>query len=438
MIQRRYPEYDRNGQSAQGRIIYAWELPSIMRKHIVTGAMGTIYFFLLSGMYLVAFGNDLGMNYWHWGVLGASASFTQLLQLASAHFVRLSGNRKTLWYFSALTGRVLRGMAIVLAFALLDYSPAGARAGFMILLVLSNCCDAVASPPWFSWLADIIPEKEHGRFMGRRSAWIAMANAVAMMPIGYMVDHYGQDSLLPALMAVFAIGFLFGLSDLIIHRTIPEPPLPRGRGDNLRDNLTHALSDPHFRPWLMFNGSWTFSMTLGGTLATVYFVENLGIRRSFFGGSIVLLLVPLLGTALMGRWLGTLVDRHGFKAVLQWGHRAWALLPLFWLVATPRTALLFLGAGSLVAGLGSEAALTASTKFLTRSRPPDEVPMYVAASTCVGALAGGVGALAAGFLLRGMKGMEWQFGDLQIIGFHVVFILSFLLRTLSTTLIRRI
>lgn len=46
-----------------------------MRKHIVTGAMGTIYFFLLTGMYLVAFGNDLGMNYWHWGVLAAGASF---------------------------------------------------------------------------------------------------------------------------------------------------------------------------------------------------------------------------------------------------------------------------------------------------------------------------------------------------------------------------
>jgi hypothetical protein len=153
-----------------------------MRKHIVTGAMGTIYFFLLSGMYLVAFGNDLGMSYWHWGLLGATASFTHVLQLVSAHVVRGRNSRKNLWFVAAMLSRTCRGLAIVLGFAPLGWSGPAARAVFMGLLIVSSCFDAIAAPPWMSWLADLIPEKEHGRFMGRRSAWIAVANAAVMLP----------------------------------------------------------------------------------------------------------------------------------------------------------------------------------------------------------------------------------------------------------------
>ncbi len=103
--------------------------------------------------------------------------------------------------------------------------------------------------------------------------------------------------------------------------------------------------DPRFRPWLTYNAAWTFSMTLGGAVAVVFFVRNLGISRNLFGGSIVLIMLPLLGTALTGKRIGLMVDRYGVKKTLGWGSRLWAILPAFWLFATPGTALLWLGAG---------------------------------------------------------------------------------------------
>lgn len=411
-----------------GRIIYSWELPSIMRKHIITGAMGAIYLFLLSGMYLVAFGNDLGMQYWHWGVLAAATSLAQLLQMVSAHIVGMAGNRKSIWFMAALGGRLSRGLAIVLGFFLLQWSDTAARTVFLTFLIFSSCCDAVALPPWFSWLADIIPENEHGRFMGRRSAWIAVANAVIMVPIGYAVDQVGPGFFPYALLAVFGVGFLLGILDLLIHRTIPEPSALKTPSRGMRMSVLVPLRDSKFRPWLLFNGFWTFGMTLGGSLSTLYFVENLGIRRNFFGGSLVLLLLPMVGTALTANWLGGLIDRRGVKPVLKWGHWLWTLLPMFWLFATPQNAMLVLGISSLVGGVGTTAALTAANKLLVRYPATEKVPMYVAVSTCIGALSGGVGAFFAGLFLQLLKDISWTAWGHEIVGFHIIFLMSFLLR----------
>ncbi len=420
------------------RVIYPWELPSIMRKHIFTGAMGTVYFVLLSGIYLVAFGNNIGMQYWQWGLLSGACSFALALQLASAYMVGRTGSRRTTWFLAALAARILRGLAIVVAFAVFGHSGGLARVLFVLLLVLSSCFNAIAMPPWFSWLADIVPREEHGQFIGRRSAWIALANLAIIVPIGYVMDHFGAGSTPSVLMFVFALGFLVGLLDLFIHRTIPIPPTTRPRERSFWRSLAVPLQDEQFRPWLAFNALWTFGMTLGGSLATIYFVENLGIKSNFFGGSLVLILFPLIGIMLTGRWVGTMVDRHGVKKVLRWGYSFWALLPLFWVLATPSTALMWLGAGALVGGVASGAALTASGKLVTRLRSPEHVPMYVAASTCVAALAGGMGPFLGGPLLQVLGDASWTVGGFTFVGFHILFLGSFLLRSGSTLLIGRI
>ncbi len=302
---------------AQSKMVYPWELPSIMRKHILTGAMGTVYFVLLSGMYLVTFGNGIGMRYWQWGLLSGASSFALLLQLLSAYVVSRTGSRRSLWFVAAMAGRTLRIVAITAAFAL--HSRFGSRATlvFIVLLVLANAFEAIAVPPWFSWLADIIPRDEHGRFMGRRSAWIALANVWIVVPIGFAMDRLGGGSNLNLLMLLFGFGSVLGIVDLVIHRTIPDPPVKRSRKARFWREVARPLKDRRFRPWLIFNVLWTFGMTLGGSLATIYFVENLGIRRNFFGGSLVLILVPLAATAVAGKYLGTLVDRLGVKRTLR-------------------------------------------------------------------------------------------------------------------------
>ncbi len=423
---------------SEADVVYPWELPTIMRKHILTGAMGMVFFALMSGIYLTAFGNQLGLQYWQWGLLASLSSFTLVCQLLSAHIVGRTGSRKTLWFAAALFSRLLRAGGVVAAYFLFQTSEPLARLAFMGLLILSNALAAISAPPWFSWLADLIPEEGHGRFMGRRRAWIALANLCVVVPIGYALDRFGARSQMSSLLAVFAVGFVLGMADLFIHRTIPEPPMSRPPRKSFWRGLLVPLQDARFRPWLLFNGLWTFGMTLGGSLAVLYFVENLGIKRNFFGGSLVLILVPLASAVLTAPWSGALIDRYGVKPVLRVGHTFWALLPLFWLFARPDTALLWLAPAAVIGGIASEAALNASTKLVTRLRSPGHVPMYMAVSTCVGCIAGGTGSLLAGILLQIFGESSWQVGGVTVVGFHALFLASLVLRLSATLAIRRI
>ena len=80
----------------------------------------------------------------------------------------------------------------------------------------------------------------------------------------------------------------------------------------------------------------------------------------------------------------------------------------------------------------------ASGKLITRLPESRDVAMYVAVSTCVGSLAGGMGPLVAGLLLHALEGVQWTVGARALGGFHVLFALSLLLRNASTLILRRI
>jgi len=427
-------------REAQGdaEIVYPWQLPSIMRKHIVTGAMGTAYMVLMSGMFLVTFGSALGLAYWQWALLSTLSSAVLVLQLVSAYVVSRLGTRKQLWYVTSMLSRMLRGGAIVALYWLSGPMPQTARVLFLMLLVLGNSFAALGTPAWLSWLADIIPEPDHGRFMGRRSAWLALAHMGVAVPLALAVDSAPPDAKTTVLIVGFAFGFAVGILDLAIHRTIPEPPmaLPPRRG--FWHSVRVPLADRAFRPWLVFNAFWTFAMTLGGSLAMVYFVQNLGIRRNLLGGSLVLIMLPLVGTTLTARWMGTMVDRFGVRRMLFCGHLLWATLPAWWLLATPANALLWLGVGALAGGIGSATARIASQKLITRLRASEQVSMYAAVSACTGSLAGTFGPMVAGVVLHLSEGLSWSVGPFTLIGFHAIFLASFLLRLSATLLIRRV
>ena len=428
----------RRAEAAETRMIYAGELPGIMRKHIITGAMGTVYFALISGMFLVAFGSALGLKQWEWGLLSSGASLMLVFQLASAYVVGRTGNRRHLWFTTALVGRLMRGVAIAVAFFLSDSAPSGARTAFILLLILSTVFDAVSTPPWLSWLTDIIPEKQHGHFMGRRGAWASLANVCMIVPLGFMLDHVPHGSTKLVLLLVFALALAVGVADLFIHRTIPVPPMELAPRRHFWHEVAMPLHDPRFRPWLLFSVWWTFGATLGGALAMVYFVENLGISHNLFGGSVVLIMLPLLGTVVTGKYFGTMIDRYGVNRTLRWGYRLCAVLPAFWMFATPHTAMWWLGAAALIGGLGGTAAMTAASKLTTRLPEREHVAMYAAVSTCTASLAGAAGAGLAGLFLYLLRSFSFTVGGVTVVGFHVLFVVSLVVCNLSLSIIRRI
>jgi MFS family permease len=419
------------------RVVYAWELPSIMRKHIYTGAMGNVWASLISGIFFIHFGNAMGMSRFEWGLMGGISSWLLTFQLLSAWLTHRVGRRKPIWFWFAVVDRSLRLVGILAALVLWQEGLAGASVALVSAVCMANFFGAMSSPPWISWLADIIPEERHGAFWGRRSMWIALSIILTVLPAGLLIDRITAEHKVAAMMWVFLAATVIGLLDLVIHGTIPEPAMAMPENGPFLRQIVLPLRDRAFRPWMTFNVCWTFSMTLGGSLSTVFFLDELHIKDNLFGGVMALTALSLFGSLFSSRLSGEMVDQVGVRKMLFWGHVFWATLPAFWIAATPETALFWLAIPSVVGGVSSAAAVNATNKFITRVPPPEHRTMYVAVSSSLGNVAAGIGVLTAGLVLRALGDWRVEVGSRLFGAFHVLFVASFCLRMASTLLLVR-
>jgi MFS family permease len=274
--------------------------------------------------------------------------------------------------------------------------------------------------------------------MGRRDMWISFGTIAVVVPCSYFLDRTPADFKVPALAVVFCVGLVLGILDMSMHRIIPEPPVAHKTSGTFREQIVAPLVNPDYRFWLFFTIVWNFAVFLGGALVTVYFLDNLGIRNNYLGGAIALIAVPYVGMMLTSRWTGVLIDRTGVKRVLIASHFCWAILPVFWLVATPATALFWLAVSSALGGAGCSAAVNAANKYVLRVPPRPQRSMYLAVTACLNNVAGGIASLIAGYFLAGFAGRHWMLFGRDWVPFDLLFVISLILRLASWSLLFRL
>ena len=406
-------------------------LPGIMRRHIITGCMGTVWGTLIGGIVFIYFGNAIGMSQFQWGLLGAIGAWVVLVQPLGALLGSRVGSRKMVWFWFALAERVVRLAAIVGAFLAWRAGLSGAWIVLVVLVSVSGVAGNMSQPPWWGWLATIIPREVQGAFWGRRDTWTSIAVISVILPATFLLDRIPAGAKTAAVFGVLAAATVIGLLDILIHAAIPEPPMPNERGARSLDRVLKPLRDRRFRPWLTFAAAWNFSRSLGGSLCLLYFMENLGLKDNLLGGAVALNVLGLVGSILSARRMGRLVDRWGSRRMLFIGHLFWSLLPGIWLFATPHSAVFWISVSSVVSGVFSTAANNAGLKLITRFPPAEESAMYMAVSSSTANIAGGLGSLAAGVFLQLMGGWTATVGGLVMSAFPLLFLASFVLRLAS-------
>ena len=415
------------------------ELPAIMRKHIATGAMGSAWGNIITGIILVYFGNAIGLSRLQWGILGGISSWVVVMQPLGTMLADRAGSRRLVWFWTALADRVLRMAGIVAAFLLWRASSTSGYLVFMAAVCAGTLVGNLSPGPWYGWLCTIIPQDVQGTFWGRRDSWISLIVILVTLPSGFLMDLVPPDGKLETAAVILVAASLIGFLDILIHGTLPEPPLHTEASRGAIAGMLTPLRDRGFRPWLVFTAFWNFSLLLGGSLAPLYFMENLGFKSNIFGGMIAVSIVGLLGTLLASRRVGRMVDRFGVKRILAASHLFWSFVPAIWLFALPGTALFWVGCGGVVGGVFSAAAANASVKLATRFPASENSGMYMAISSMIGSLAGGLGSLAAGLFLNAMGDWSVSFSGLVVSAFPMLFAVSALLRFATVfTLLPRI
>lgn len=415
------------------RKVHAHELPGIMRKHIYTGVMGATWATIIGDPIFTFFIIAVGMKPYHVGIMQAISLWLVAIQFLSAFSTQRTGKRKEMWFLSAISDRILKFIGIIYAYFLWHSSwHCTAPVVLIYFICIGSFFGNMAGPPWFSWLADIIPEDKHGAFWGRRSAWVAGVVSFALVLAAIFVDYTLPYYKLRMTIIIFCAATAVGVLDLIIHRTIPEPIMEIPKQNHFLHHFFEPIRDRHYRPFLIFGVCWNFSMVIGGSLLGYYFQEELGLKDQLFWIVLVFHIPTLILSTVTGNWTGNLVDRIGAKPVLFVGHIFWSSLPFFWIFSAPGWGLTWIFISSVVSGIATTAATTAANKMMIRIPPPGGRPMYIASYTSLASFAAGLGALAAGIIHRHIGIRQFNIAGWETSGFIMLFVISFMLRLLTT------
>jgi MFS family permease len=396
----------------------------VLYDALASEAMGT----LTTGVFLAGFAVQLGASNLAIGALAAVPFAVQFLQLPAVALVERLRTRRRICTWAAGVGRTFLVAAAV--------APCLGAAGIVTLIIsiaLYQAMAAIAGCSWNSWMRDLVPESEFGRFFGRRAAaTTALATALSLL-CGLLIDAWNR--LVPghatvAYTCLFLLSAALGFFGVWLLSITPDQPMRQtAQRTPMLGVLVAPFRDANFRRLIVFLSSWNFAANLAAPFFAVYMLKTLDYSMT----TVVVLTTAsqLSNLAALSLW-GNLIDRFSNKAVLEISAPlflactlAWTFTGLPWM--RPMTFYLLVAIHMLM-GIATAGVALASGNIAMKLSPAGQATAFLAASSVVSASCAAVapiiGGLCADFFAAHQLTLAftWHGGaddvTVQVLDFH--------------------
>ena len=353
----------------------------ILYDALASEAMGT----LTTGVFLVGFAVALGAGNFAIGMLAAVPFCVQLLQIPTVLLVERWRARRDICVWSTAVGR-----AFLLGAAAAPLLGHFAIVMLIVSLAIYQAMAAIAGCAWNSWMRDLIPSSQFGRFFGRRTtATTALSVTVALLG-GVLVDswkRYLPDHTVFGYSILFMISTLSGFLGVYLLRITPDSPMAAAeKATNTFALLVAPLREANFRRLIVFFSSWNFAANLAAPFFTVYMLKSLGYSMTTILAFTIA--SQLSNLAALGLW-GTLSDRFSNKAVLEIAAPlflactfAWTLTGLPWVQPLMLYILVLI---HILMGIATAGVGLASGNIAMKLSPAGQATAYLAANSVISA-----------------------------------------------------
>ena len=390
-----------------------------LRLSIVEGALSTVHINVTTGAFVTGFALLLGASDFELGLLGALPFIGQLFQFVGAYLEERLGTRRRLVVLTAAASRSLWALIALLPF--LGGLGAARLSIFLLVLVIAQALIGIAGNAWMSWMSDLVPPQQRGRYFGVRNTVASISAMASVWLAGRVLDSYrgaGAEPLGYAL--IFGAGVACAIAGALVLSRQPEPPLQRRARVRLRQLFGAPLRHRSFRAFSLASAGWALATGVSAPFFNAYGIQDLKLSFSTLAlMGVVTSCVTLISQPLIGR----LQDRYGDRRVLIGSVIGVVLLPLAWVVARPGL-LLPLWLNAIGAGIFWPGITQGLVNLLMERAPAEGRGAYVAA---YGAISG-AGTLVAGLLggaLASAVGTDLgSFGPLVLNHYTLLFIIS--------------
>ncbi|MDP4039648.1 MAG: MFS transporter [Candidatus Pacearchaeota archaeon] len=351
----------------------------------------------LGGNFITPFALSIGGNSFHIGLLSSISGLVNPLgQLRGSRLMEKFSRKKIL--MGTQSGQIIVYLFIIsLAYLfrkdfLVSYLPY-----FLIVFwgIILHYFFGVGHVSWLSWIGDLVPYKEKGKYFAQRNRIIGFVGIIAFLIGAFVLDIFRTRGFV-----LFGFTILFGVS--VIFRMF-------GR------NLTGRIFNPKFRvgkgyyftfkdfvkrydnygKFAFFQAFFFFSLMLSAPFFAVYMLEDLGFNYVMFTAVAMSSVVfYLVFTPLAGKFS----DKYGNIKLLYIAGVLFPFVPLLWVfLEKPMALILFPG---LISGIANAAYIIGITDFSYDAVSPQKRGLCFAYTGILVGLGTLGGSLIGGFLIQ--------------------------------------
>ena len=411
---------------------------SAMTLNIIAGCGGQMWIAVASPqpIFNVFFVNHLGATATQLGLFVGIAQLAAVFQLASIFIYASVARRKLIFIplhvLHRLFGFVLAGVAFYAA----AHGPSAAAIrvvfiGFGASWTLMN----LSASGWWSWVADLFPDRIRATFFGRRSAVINTVYVVWFFTATLFLDVFSAHNIFIIYGIIFLVASATGVADILIHIAIPEPRMP-AREPVRWSAVVEPLRNPNFVGFSFAIGLSIFSINVFAPFSAP-FITSQAIHAPNTWLGIMFVMSQLAWVGVIGPW-GIVMDRFGRKPVVILG----ALSSLSWIgyfFLTRGNYAYVLPAIAITGGLLAPCFWEGVNQMMLTLTPAHNRISYVSWYTVIVGVVSAGGAYLGGRLDDILSPVDIPFiGRLHLHSIHLVLVVSLLLVGVSILVLSRI
>lgn len=399
------------------------EVRRALRISTIEGAVATLHINITGviggSVFLTGFALLLGANSFQLGLMGALPFVGQLFQFLGAYLEQRVGSRRRLVLYGALTGRLI--WALLLALPFMSFLGGAQLAVFFVGLACTYALNGVAANAWLSWMSDLVPPRQRGRYFAVRNNVAAIAAMAVTFLAGYALDvarAQGDEPLGYA--AIFGVAVLaaFGAAALIARQA--EPPLQRKGAISAGELFGAPLRDRPFRSFAVACAGWALATGVAAPFFNAYGLSTLNLSYSILGAQAI---VTSAVSLIFGPIAGRLQDSYGDRRVLIGCILGTILLPWGWVLSTPDN-IVPLWLTAIFSGVFWPGLNQSLANLLMARAPAAHRGAAMAAQSALTGLGALVAGLAGGVLATALAGAQIALGPVTVVGLAALFVLS--------------
>ena len=413
-----------------------WDQPTSQRAIIFAGCLGMAYTQLTTSPATIEFARAHGADGLHIGILGALPTATIFMQFVAAVLVNHLQYRRTVWFTVSILQRLVYVPIALGPWLVKDLSGVAWVWALIAATALNHALLHFCTPLWMSWMGDYLPRDGLNRFWGRRHQWMQWTAALSLLAAALLLLK-GEWSITPAFAVLIGVGATLGVIDILLFQKVDEPPVQSLPQPTLKRVFSAPFSDQRFRSFISFACFWHFAAMVGAPFISLYLLEYVGLSLGYV---LLMWAASWVGGAVLSRSLGGIIEQFGHRPVLILctAFKATNMIALLVVPPRPELALWVLTPVFMIDAVLNAGIAIASNGFLLKNSPQVNRTMFIAAGNALAGMVGGITAVAAGAILRGMTGWSITWLGVTFVGFHVLFFSSLILRVVSIGLAIRV